>query len=92
MAEYEISLLRLRIPSPAVVPTFWCATCQMSIRSHEERLAHTKSFPSHLVKAVDRLICPSCGNVVPLENGNLPEHWIGSTGSQRRCSGSGRKA
>ena len=80
-----------RIPSPVVVPTFWCTTCQMSLRSHDEQLGHKKYFPSHLVKTVGRLVCPNCGNVVPLENGYFPEHWMGSSGSPRRCNGSRRK-
>ena len=92
MSERGTVTLGPQIPSPVAAPTFWCSTCQMSLRSHDERLAHNKSFPSHIVKAIDRLICPSCGNVVPLENGSFPEHWIGSSGNTRRCNGSGRKA
>jgi len=64
----------------------------MSLRSQDEQLAHKKYFPTHAVKAVNRLFCPNCGNVVPLENGYLPEHWVGGSGNSRKCSGSGRKA
>ena len=77
-----------RIPTPVVVPTFWCTTCQMSLRSQDERVAHLKLFPVHSVKPLERLICPSCGNVMPLENGRFPDHWVGGERSMKKCSGS----
>jgi hypothetical protein len=41
---------------------------------------------------VERLVCAYCGNVVPLENGVFPEHWIGHSSDARRCSGSRKRA
>ena len=92
MSEFEALLLGSRIPSPVAAPTFWCMTCQMSLRSQDERLAHAKLFPAHRLKQVERLICPSCGNVVPLEDGAFPEHWVGGSANTRRCNGSRKRA
>lgn len=92
MSEFEALYLRPHIPLPVVAPAFWCVTCQMSLRSQDERLAHSKLFPVHRVKQVERLVCAYCGNVVPLENGVFPEHWIGHSSDARRCSGSRKRA
>ena len=92
MSDFEVLTLRPQIPSPVVVPTFWCNTCQMSLRSQDERLAHLKLFPVHRVKQVERLICPRCGNVMPLENGFFPDHWIGRAENSRMCGGSRKRA
>ena len=83
---------RLQIPTHVVVPTYWCATCQLSLRTPDEKSAHVKMFPLHAVRAVARLVCPSCGNYVPLENGFFPEHWVGGSYDTRRCRGSGKRA
>ena len=81
-----------RYRSATVPPTYWCTTCQMSLGTVDERTAHMKMFPAHRVKAVTRLVCPRCGNDVPLENGRFPDHWVGSSQDMRRCQGSGRHA
>ena len=44
------------------------------------------------VKHVERIICPGCGNVMPLENGFFPDHWVGGSRDTRKCSGSRRRA
>ncbi|HUK80143.1 MAG TPA: hypothetical protein VLU91_05720 [Nitrososphaerales archaeon] len=92
MSEFEALGLKPQIPTPVVVPTFWCATCQLSLRSQDEQVAHTELFPTHKVKAVERLVCPRCGNVMPLENGFFPDHWVGNSHDTRKCSGSHRRA
>ena len=92
MSSLESTSLRPQIRSPVAVPTYWCSTCQLSLRSVDERDAHVKLFPAHAVKAVTRLVCPACGNYMPLENGVFPEHWVGGSHDSRRCGGSGRRA
>ena len=84
--------LRQQYRSPASPPTFWCVTCQLSLRNEGERIAHTTLFPAHLVKGVARLPCPGCGNDIPLENGRYSEHWIGDGADAHQCRGSGKRA
>jgi len=92
MNELDALNLIREIPPLTVVPTFWCVTCQLSLSSQDELVAHTRLFPAHKTKAVERLVCPRCGNVVPLEHGMFPDHWVGSSRDPRKCNGSRRRA
>lgn len=83
--------LKPQIPSPTIVPSFWCVTCQMSLRSQDEQLAHSVLFPTHTIRTMKRTTCPGCGNEVPLENGRLPVHWVGYGDDPRKCTGSGKR-
>ena len=88
MSGLGIQSIIPRIRPPVVVPVFWCVTCQMSLRNEDERVAHLKVLPSHVVKTVRRLTCPRCGNDIPLESGRFPVHWVGSGSDLHVCRGS----
>ncbi len=78
---------------PAGISVQWCTSCQLTLRTEAEYLAHTQIFPSHYIKPVKRLPCPCCGNDVPLDGGRYSEHWLGYTESSLRiCRGSGTQA
>ena len=56
--------VRARPPEPQYrvtvnIPTNWCLTCELTLRTEEEYFAHIDLFPTHHVKAIDRLICPA---------------------------------
>ena len=91
MSELAPQSVKPRIPSPAVLPSFWCVTCQMSLRNQDEKLAHVNLFPLHAVRTMRRTTCPGCGNEVPLESGRFPVHYVGSGGDLRKCPSSGRR-
>ena len=76
---------------PVNIPTNWCLTCELTLRTEEEYFAHIDLFPTHHVKAINRLICPACGNNIPLVGGCFTEHWIGNR-EARMCTGSGKQA
>ena len=80
--------IRPQIPSPAVLPSFWCITCQMSLRNADEELVHVRRFPMHVIRTARRTTCPRCGNGMLLEGGRFPVHWIGYGGDLRKCLGS----
>ena len=92
MSGLEALSTRALLVPPVTVPTYWCTTGQMSLRNVDERSGHTKQFPLHAVRVVTRLVCPNCGNVMPLENGAFPDHWMGGSGFPRRCTGSRKRA
>jgi hypothetical protein len=69
------------------IPTNWCLDCQLTLRTDDEYLAHTRVFPVHRVKAVKSLVCPRCGKDVDLEDGRFVEHLAGYP--ERVCSSSG---
>jgi hypothetical protein len=71
----------------ASIPTNWCLDCQLTLRTDDEYLAHTRVFPAHHVKAVGSLVCPRCGKDVELDNGRFTEHMTGYP--ERICSSSG---
>ncbi|MDA4119224.1 MAG: hypothetical protein OK436_01425 [Thaumarchaeota archaeon] len=75
---------------PVAIPTNWCLTCQLTLRTDEEYRAHIRIFPTHNVKPVTKLLCPSCGAIAELEDGRYSEHWIGY--KVRKCPGSGTVA
>lgn len=91
MSGLEALSVRLQFRTPVAAPTYWCVSCQLSLRTIDERNAHQKLFPVHMIKESTRLMCPRCGNYLPLENGSFPDHWVGSSQDMRKCRSSGRK-
>ncbi len=75
---------------PMAIPTNWCTSCQLTLRTDEEYRAHVRQFPTHNVKPITKLLCPRCGIPIRLEGGRFSEHWIGIKG--RKCPGSGTEA
>lgn len=69
------------------IPTNWCIDCQLTLRTDDEYMAHTRIFPTHHVKKVRSLVCPKCGQDVELDNGRFTEHTTGYP--ERVCFGSG---
>jgi hypothetical protein len=69
------------------IPTNWCLDCQLTLRTDDEYIAHTRVFPAHHVKAVRSLVCPRCGKDVDLEDGRFVVHMTGY--SERVCTSSG---
>lgn len=90
MSELASSIIPQLRP-PVAAPTFWCVTCQMSLRNEDEHKAHSKAFPAHRIKSLTRLTCPGCGNEVPIETGRYPDHWIGYGSDLRKCRRSGER-
>ena len=75
---------------PAAIPTNWCTSCQLTLRTDEEYRAHIRQFPTHNVKPIARLLCPRCGSQTELEAGRFKEHVTGY--NRRKCPGSGAEA
>ena len=78
--------------APMEIPTNWCMTCQLTLRSEAEYSAHVGVFPSHRVKQITSLVCPKCGTEVQLEGGKYARHWLEYFGTMRPCKGSGGQA
>jgi hypothetical protein len=77
--------------APVVIPTNWCVSCMMTLRTEDEYKAHVRMFPLHNIKKITRLQCPVCGREVGLEYGRFSDHWTDYSRT-RKCSGSGRQA
>ena len=72
------------------IPTNWCTSCQLTLRTDDEYRAHVRQFPTHNVKPITKLICPRCGDQTDLELGRFKEHFVGD--NRRKCPGSGTEA